>query len=97
MKKRLLILSHDNKIGDAIVVTGLFKQLHIGDRKRGTMNKSCEETHRAFVERIGACISNIEKRNHLSVNHDGEVGKRLDALVADNGLNIGSQDAEFKI
>ena len=28
MKKRLLILSHDNKIGDAIVVTGLFKQLH---------------------------------------------------------------------
>mgnify|MGYP006267774647 CR=1 FL=1 len=28
MKKRILILSHDNKIGDAIVVTGLFKPLH---------------------------------------------------------------------
>jgi len=27
MKKRILILSHDNKIGDAIVVTGLFKPL----------------------------------------------------------------------
>lgn len=28
MTKRILILSHDNKIGDAIVVTGLFKPLH---------------------------------------------------------------------
>lgn len=28
MKKRILILSHDNKIGDAIVMTGLFKPLH---------------------------------------------------------------------
>jgi len=27
MKKRILILSHDNKIGDAIVATGLFKPL----------------------------------------------------------------------
>jgi ADP-heptose:LPS heptosyltransferase len=27
MKKRILILSHDNKIGDAIVMTGLFKPL----------------------------------------------------------------------
>lgn len=27
MKKRILILSHDNKIGDAIVVTGLFRPL----------------------------------------------------------------------
>jgi ADP-heptose:LPS heptosyltransferase len=28
MKKRILILSHDNKIGDAIVMTGLLKPLH---------------------------------------------------------------------
>jgi ADP-heptose:LPS heptosyltransferase len=28
MAKRILFLSHDNKIGDAIVVTGLFKPLH---------------------------------------------------------------------
>ena len=28
MKKRILVLSHDNKIGDAIVMTGLFKPLH---------------------------------------------------------------------
>jgi len=28
MNQRILILSHDNKIGDAIVVTGLFKPLH---------------------------------------------------------------------
>lgn len=39
MKKRILILSHDNKVGDAIVATGLFKPLraHIPDCEIGVL------------------------------------------------------------
>ncbi|BDU57091.1 hypothetical protein LMORI2_00730 [Limnohabitans sp. MORI2] len=39
MKKRILILSHDNKVGDAIVATGIFKPLrtHMPDCEIGVL------------------------------------------------------------
>lgn len=49
MKRRILILSHDNKIGDAIVMTGLFKPLraHWPDCEIGVL---CGATNAALYQ-----------------------------------------------